>query len=102
MSLPKQGCDLKMSVSTFTSDFDDKADSIDRSKHLATSKRNGDRYYKHSRYSGIFFQVCRSCFWCASNLYKIRMIERCPRCKSNRIGSLPIAVNEIYGYHHYR
>jgi hypothetical protein len=101
MSLPRQGCDLKMSVSTFASDFDDKADPIDRSKHSATSKRNGDSCYKHSRYSSIFFQVCRSCFWCASNLNKIRMIERCPSCKSSIIGSLPIIVNEIYGYHHY-
>ncbi len=64
-----------MSISTFASDFDDKAEPIDRSKYSAKSKRKADSYYKHSKYS-IFFQVCHSCFWCASNLYKSRIIDR--------------------------
>jgi hypothetical protein len=91
-----------MSVSTLASDFDDKAsEPMERLKHSDTSKRKSKSYYNHSRYSSnIFFQICQSCFWCASNLYKNRIIERCPSCKSNKIGSLPVSANGIYTYHY--
>jgi hypothetical protein len=84
-----------MSVSTFASDFDDDiAEPIDHLEQSAPSKTKEKSYYKHSRYS-IFFQVCHSCFWSVSNLYKSRIIERSPSCKSSKIGSLPIAVYDI-------
>jgi hypothetical protein len=52
----EEGCDLGMSISTFASDFDDKAEPIDRSKHSAKSKRKADSYYKHSKYSTSSFR----------------------------------------------
>jgi hypothetical protein len=75
------------------SDFDDNKDeSIDQSKDSAISRRKSERYYNRSKYSGIFFQICQSCFWCASNLYKSRIMERCPSCKSSKVGTLPVIV----------
>jgi hypothetical protein len=82
-----------MSISMFASDFDDNKDeSIDQSKDSAISRRKTERYYNRSKYNSIFFQICQSCFWCASNLYKSRIMERCPSCKSSKVGSLPVIV----------
>jgi hypothetical protein len=91
-----------MSVSTFASDFDDNkaAEPIDQSKDSALSRRKTESHYNHPKYSSIFFQICQSCFWCASNLYKSRIMERCPSCKSNKIGSLPVSADGIYTYHY--
>jgi hypothetical protein len=91
-----------MSVSTFASDFEDDktAEPINRSENSAISKRRAESQYNHSKYRSIFFQICQSCFWCASNLYKSRIMERCPSCKSNKIGSLPVSANNIFTYHY--
>jgi predicted Zn-ribbon and HTH transcriptional regulator len=80
-----------MSVSILGSDFDDKAsEPMEHLKHPDTSKRKAKNYYNHSRHGSIFFQICQSCFWCASNLYKSRIMKRCPSCKSNKINSLSV------------
>jgi hypothetical protein len=44
------------------------------------------------------FQICQSCFWCASTLYENRLIEKCPACFGKRIDSLPVSANEKYSY----
>jgi hypothetical protein len=86
-----------MSVSTFASDFDDDiAEPIDHLEQSAPSKTKEKSYYNHPKCSA-FFQICPSCFWCASNLYESRVMERCPSCKSSKISSLPISFDEIYG-----
>lgn len=86
-----------MSVDTFASANDEDSKTIGHSKHTAKLKGKSKSHYKHSRYR-FLFQICRSCFWCASNLDKSRIMKRCPGCKSNKIGSLPIAVSKIYDY----
>jgi hypothetical protein len=91
----------KMSMSMFASDFDgNKAGSIEHSKDSAISRRKTENYYNRSKYRSIFFQICQSCFWCASSLYKSRITQRCPSCKSSKVGSLPISSNEISTYHY--
>jgi hypothetical protein len=86
-----------MSVSTFASDFDDDtAEPIDHLEQSSPSKTKEKSYYNHPKCSA-FFQICPSCFWCASNLYESRVMERCPSCKSSKISSLPILFDEICG-----
>jgi hypothetical protein len=85
-----------MSVSTFAPDFDDVvAEPIGQLEQSAPLKRKGLSYYNHPKCSA-FFQICPSCFWCASNLYESRVMERCPSCKSSKISSLPISFDEVY------
>ncbi len=87
-----------MSVSTFAPDFDDDviAEPIGHLKQQsAPLKRKEKSYYNHPKCSA-FFQICQSCFWCASNLYESRVMERCPSCKSSKISSLPISFDEVY------
>jgi hypothetical protein len=61
------------------------------------SERNSAGYHDHS-YDASFFQICQSCFWCASALHETRMIKMCPVCTSEGIDSLPISANEVYTY----
>jgi hypothetical protein len=85
-----------MSISTFAPDFDDVvAESIDHLEQSASLKREEKSYYNHPKCSA-FFQICQSCFWCASNLYESRVMKRCPTCKSSKISSLPISFDMIY------
>jgi hypothetical protein len=72
------------------------AEPIGQFEQSASLKRKEKSYYNHPKCS-VFFQICQSCFWCASNLYESRMMERCPSCKSSKISSLPISFDEIYG-----
>ena len=91
----------KMSMSMFASDFDDKkAGSIEHPKGSAISRRKIENYYNRSKHRCIFFQICQSCFWCASSLYKSRIMQKCPNCKSSKVGSLPISSNEMSTYHY--
>jgi hypothetical protein len=86
-----------MSVSRFASDFDDDiAEPIDHLEQSAPLKTKEKSYYNHLKCS-TFFQICQSCFWCASNLYESRVMESCPSCKSSKISSLPISFDEICG-----
>src|SRR5919106_1570192 len=57
----------------------------------------GYRYRYHLQ-DISFFQICQSCFWCASALHETRMIKICPVCTSEGIDSLPISANEVYTY----
>lgn len=54
----------------------------------------GYRYHYHSQ-DISFFQICQSCFWCASALHETRMIKICPVCTSEEIDSLPISPNVV-------
>jgi hypothetical protein len=86
-----------MNVSTSAPDFDDViAGLIDHlEQQPAPLKTKEKSYYNHPKCSA-FFQICQSCFWCASNLYESRVMERCPSCKSSKISSLPISFDMIY------
>jgi hypothetical protein len=87
-----------MSVSTFASDFDDDiAEPIDHLEQSASLKTKEKSSYYNLPKCSTFFQICQSCFWCASNLYESRVMERCPSCKSSKISSLPISFDEICG-----
>jgi hypothetical protein len=106
----KESSDPKMSVSTVASeeDFDDNnatTDPIDDSKHSAAiSSRKKESHYNRSKYnssSTVFFQICQSCFWCASNLSKGGMMERCPSCKTETLEPMPIRSDEETFYFQY-
>jgi hypothetical protein len=54
---------------------------------------------------GIFFLICQSCFWCASDIstqyykrYTEKTITKCPFCNADNIESIPIAENEKYRF----
>lgn len=53
-------------------------------------KRNSGRIAKY-----VCFALCGSCYWCASYL-DARGVEKCPSCRSKRVGSIPVAGNEMY------
>jgi hypothetical protein len=55
------------------------------------------RGYDHSR-QACQFQICQSCYWCASTLYRDRLFRKCPSCRSEKIDSLPVSANEEYSY----
>ena len=45
----------------------------------------------------IYFQVCESCFWCATCIdSQQKHMTRCPSCKDFRLKYLIINDNEIY------
>jgi hypothetical protein len=82
-----------MSGSSLAPDFDDVM--VEPIGHLEQSaplkRKEKSSYYNHPKCSA-FFQICQSCFWCASNLYESRVMEKCPSCKSSKISS-------FYPYH---
>ena len=99
-----------MSLSTFTSeeDFDDNdstTDPVNYSKDSAVipSRKKQSHYNcpKYNSSSTVFFQICQSCFWCASNLSKGGMMERCPSCKTETLEPMPIRSNEETFYFQY-
>jgi hypothetical protein len=80
-----------MSISNMTeSQFSDEDDNL-------KLERNSAGYHYHSQ-DVSFFQICQSCFWCASVLYEPRMVNTCPVCTSERMDSLPITPKEAYTY----
>jgi hypothetical protein len=91
-----------MGISMLASHFgDNNIEAMDHSKNSAISRRKTESHYNNRpKYNNIFFQICQSCFWCASNLYKSRMMERCPSCKSSKVGSLPVSANEVHSVHY--
>jgi hypothetical protein len=60
-------------------------------------ERHSAGYHDHSQ-DVSFFQICQSCFWCASALLETRMIKTCPVCASEGIDSLPVSPKEAYTY----
>ncbi len=54
------------------------------------TKENAGRISKQ-----VHFTLCGSCYWCASYLDG-KGVETCPACKSGRVESIPVAVNEMY------
>jgi hypothetical protein len=56
------------------------------------------RYYDYSE-SPILFQICQSCFWCASSFSKLKVFNNCPACnEEGTIESMSIAPDETYIY----
>jgi hypothetical protein len=50
------------------------------------------------KYEQIYFQLCESCFWCASRLHlspeeKNKHLAKCPYCNEVRLRSLPLTEN---------
>jgi hypothetical protein len=43
------------------------------------------------------FLLCKSCFWCASNLSTKKVITKCPMCDNNALlNPIPISDKEVY------
>jgi rubrerythrin len=71
-------------------------EALDYAKHeekLRTVRSTTQRY----------FIICRTCFWCASYIGTIDIMnefpfERCPTCNDNKVESLPILYDESYRY----
>ena len=45
---------------------------------------------------GIFFLLCNSCYWCASEMGG-RLIKSCPAC-NHQLEQLPIAGGELFRF----
>jgi hypothetical protein len=43
------------------------------------------------------FLMCESCFWCASALRHIELVQ-CPLCNKETLSSLPLSKDEKYSY----
>jgi hypothetical protein len=44
----------------------------------------------------IQFQICQSCFWCASSFSQLIVFDRCPACqKEYTVESMPVATDEL-------
>lgn len=44
----------------------------------------------------IQFQICQSCFWCASSFSQLIVFDRCPVCqKEYTVESMPVATDEL-------
>jgi hypothetical protein len=51
--------------------------------------------YDHQADSKAFL-ICKSCFWCASQLNTRHVIIKCPACDNNGLlNSIPISDNEV-------
>lgn len=52
----------------------------------------------HITFDERSFLICRSCFWCASYINKMRShsVEVCPSCKDVKVESVPISFDETY------
>jgi hypothetical protein len=52
---------------------------------------------QHITFNERNFLICRSCFWCASNINKMgNVLEACPSCKDVNVESVPISFEETY------
>lgn len=55
-------------------------------------------YLTNKKEKDITFQICQSCFWCASSLNQIRVFDKCLACQADRINSIPVVLDESYSY----
>ena len=87
-----------MSINTFESDFEGNQNF----EHDDSNYRNQPQGYSPRHYysqSAVIFQICQSCFWCASSFIRLRVFDKCPLCyREDTIDSMPIASGEIYSY----
>jgi predicted RNA-binding Zn-ribbon protein involved in translation (DUF1610 family) len=42
----------------------------------------------------IYFVLCSSCYWCASDIDSKSKFTKCPSCGSVEVESMPIAKNQ--------
>ena len=54
--------------------------------------------YDNKNNEQIYFQLCESCFWCASYFHlsseeKNKHITKCPYCNDFKLRSLPLSEN---------
>ncbi|HXX97300.1 MAG TPA: hypothetical protein VEL11_09320 [Candidatus Bathyarchaeia archaeon] len=49
----------------------------------------------------IHFLLCKTCYWCASDIGSKSMLTECPSCNSVEVESMPLSDKELYkfGYH---
>jgi hypothetical protein len=68
------------------------------SKHVIVNMKNKLCFEEqHIIFKERNFLICRSCFWCASYVNKMRsVLEACPSCKDVKIESVPISFDETY------
>jgi hypothetical protein len=45
----------------------------------------------------VFFVLCNSCFWCASDIGDLG-IEKCPTCNNHAIEYMPISQGERFSF----
>lgn len=75
---------LSMSVNTFESELNN--------EHHHRYHRDNNNYenkrsqafplsYYYSQ-SSVLFQICQSCFWCASSFSRLRTFSKCPACQN--------------------
>ena len=46
----------------------------------------------------IDFLICKTCYWCASDIGSKPMFTECPSCNSVEVESMPIAHKELYKF----
>ena len=47
----------------------------------------------------LHFLICNSCFWCASCVYDLYKINKCPICNENTtVESIPLTNHEAYRF----
>lgn len=86
-----------MSINTFESNFEDNQNYQDRDNDYEKRSQLYLQYYYSQ--SSVIFQICQSCFWCASSFIRLRAFNKCPLCKEeNTIDSMPIASDDAYSY----
>jgi hypothetical protein len=85
------------SISTLACDLGDTAEESDGSGHPPTFRARRDSFYKYQDRASSF-KFALLLLVQASNLSKSRITERCPKCATIRLGSLPLIVDKISGY----
>ena len=67
------------------------------SKHVIVDRKDNLCFEEqHITFNERNFLICRSCFWCASYINKMGVLEACPSCKDVKIESVPISLDETY------
>ena len=46
----------------------------------------------------IYFLLCSTCYWCASDISGKSKFTKCPSCNSVEVESMPLSDNELYKF----
>jgi hypothetical protein len=46
----------------------------------------------------IYFLLCSTCYWCASDISGKSKFTKCPSCNSVEVESMPLFDNELYKF----
>ena len=44
------------------------------------------------------FMLCETCYWCATYLDKMKVIDKCPTCSAVVLSSFPIMPDESFTF----